>query len=240
MASVAVGEPGLVAVGHEDEWGGVWVVWTSPDGIIWHQTAGEYRGRGGRMSAVAAGGPGFVAAGYNDDSVALWTSGDGLTWARVRDSENVFEGAMPGGTTRVAGIATSGGALVVVGYDEMRGGDAGVSWRDRDAAVWISDDGLTWARVADDENTFSGDGHQDMTAVAAGVFGFVAVGTYGEAVAVWTSLDGLTWTRVPYDDAVFGGGGDNGITSVVAGGPGLIAVGSDGDDAAVWVWMPNE
>lgn len=80
MLSVTAGGPGLVAVGHGEDW--VSRVWTSVDGVTWSRVThaneaelGEY------MTDLAAGGPGLIAVGSRDDEDAVWTSPDGLTWS---------------------------------------------------------------------------------------------------------------------------------------------------------------
>jgi hypothetical protein len=84
MTSVAVGGPGLVAVGTErvgqDEAVGVRAaVWTSVDGITWsrvpHDEAVFGAETGQWMWGVTAGGPGLVAIG-NERHAAVWKWGD--------------------------------------------------------------------------------------------------------------------------------------------------------------------
>ncbi len=110
--------------------------------------------------------------------------------------------------------------------------------------VWVSPDGLTWARLPDDESVL-GNGAL-MRSVTAYDGGFVAVGSDdsgGDAdAAVWLSPDGLSWTRVPHDESVFGGEADQLPTqfmiSVAAFDGGLVAVGESSSvfeiHAAVW------
>jgi hypothetical protein len=242
MHSVAVGAPGLVAVGDDgDPYRDInAAVWTSPDGVTWarvFQSDNELGGSGSQhMYSVTAGGLGFVAVGSEwsggDEDAAVWTSPDGFTWTRVPHDESVFGGE---GGQCMNSVAAGGPGLVVVGH-EVQDPE---NW---DAAVWISPDGLTWTRVPHDDAVFGGPGMRSMRSVAVGGPGLVAVGwdtPDGDSnAAVWTSPDGLSWTRVPHDEAVFGGTGDQGMQSVTAGGPGLVAVGNEwlhGDsDAAVW------
>jgi hypothetical protein len=104
--------------------------------------------------------------------------------------------------------------------------------------VWTSTKGSAWQRVAHDEQTFGGDGRQEMLSVTAGGPGLVVVGIdEGRgAAAVWTSADGSVWQRVAHDEGTFGGDSGQWMWSVTAGGPGLVAVGHDEgrDAAAVW------
>ena len=84
--------------------------------------------------------------------------------------------------------------------------------RDGSAAIWVSEDGITWSRVPHNETVLGGPGLQAMYDVTVGGPGFVAVGWDNPleegsdaSAAVWTSVDGLTWDRVPHDEAIFGG-----------------------------------
>jgi hypothetical protein len=245
MLSVVAGGPGLVAVGYDFSGDGrVAAVWTSPDGFTWAQVPHDEAVFGGDyvqfMTSVVAGGPGLVAVGADcpggDCCAAVWTSPDGLSWARVPHDEAIFGGRneQVANDQVMVSVVAGGPGLVAVGYD--------VSGGDGDAAVWTSADGFTWTRVPHDEAIFGGDYRQEMGSVVAGGPGLVAVGydvSGGDGdAAVWTSADGFTWARVPHDEAIFGGDDDQEMTSVVAGGPGLVAVGYDAPgwdgDAAVW------
>ena len=306
MSSIAVGGPGLVAVGTEssgdDAYG---AVWTSVDGLTWTRVPHDEETLGGpgdqSMRSVAAGGPGLVAVGSQsrglDSDAAVWTSVDGLTWARVPHDAAVF-----GGSRRQAmnAVAAGGPGLVAVGYDEQDAGYNDGGGKATQAAVWTSVDGLTWERVPNDEGIFGGENSQVMNAVVAGGPGLVAVGydnanqgwggmdanaavwtspdgtawkrvpnteVFGDQrwqtmnavtvegtrlvavgydgpldkydAAVWTSVDGMTWTRVPQDKAVFGGADVQGMNAVTAWEAGLVAVGYDRSggafEAAVWI-----
>ena len=165
-----------------------------------------------------------------------------LAWARVPDEEDVLGGA---GMQVVNSMARGGPGLVVVGGSEADG--------DADAAVWVSADGNTWARVPDKEGVLGGTGIQLINSVTGGGPGLVAVGQddpdgspaaggwVDSDAAVWVSADGYAWTRVPHDEAVFGGQEGQRMMSVTAGGPGLVAVGSDYSDGSGWpdaaVWV---
>jgi hypothetical protein len=212
IRSVAVGGPGLVAVGSPvsgDEHGDA-AVWTSVDGITWTQVPHDEEVFGdGNLESVTAGGPGLVAVG---SSVVL-TSTDGIVWSRVTDDDGTFD------DSSIRSVTKGGPGLVAVG-------SAGEG-----AAVWTSVDGIVWSRVPHDEAAFGGSptGGPSMWHVAVGGPGLVAVGIDWSGpdadAAVWTSVDGLTWTRVPHDEEVFGGTGHQAISGVTAAGPGLVAVG---------------
>jgi hypothetical protein len=201
------------------------------------------------MLSVTAGDPGFVVVGFAGADAAAWTSPDGITWSRIAHDEAIFGGEGP---IEMVSVTAGGPGLVAVG---SAGSD------DRVAAVWTSVDGITWSRVAHDENVFGGAGTQRMNSVAAAGPGLVAVGFdesdpdafpwgYATDAAVWTSPDGLLWSRVAHSDAAFdatvafGVAGGAEMTSVTVGGPGLVAVGGASGFAAVWTspdgitWSP--
>ncbi|MEE8492106.1 MAG: hypothetical protein V3S60_10715 [Acidimicrobiia bacterium] len=244
MNSVTVGGPGLVAVGSDG--GGQTessnaVVWTSPDGIDWSRVPHNEAIFGGPayrlgvesahvgMTSVSAGGPGLVAVGWDWPHAAVWTSVDGITWARVPHDEamqsascsppsgSCFDGAVG---LFMRSVTVGGPGLVAVGFDGHPDAE--------NAVVWTSDDGVTWSRVPHDEAIFGGPEIVQMNGVTAGGPGLVAVG----GATVWTSVDGINWSRIPHNEAVFGGEVE--MRSVTAGGPGLVAVGGDWPSAAVW------
>jgi hypothetical protein len=187
MSSVAVGGPGLVAVGYSEPGDdAAAAVWTSTDGLAWSRVPHDEAALGGpndqAMRSVVAGGPGLVAVGWDasggDWQAAVWTSSDGLVWSRVRHLGAVF-----GGASVIWSRAVGGPGMVAVGADGSGG--------DSDAAVWTSADGLAWSRVPHDEAAFGGAGNQVMSSVAVGGPGLVAVG-YEESdaathAAVWVS-----------------------------------------------------
>ena len=134
---VAVGGPGVVAVGGDSSGGETdanAAVWISPDGVAWTRVADDGAIFGGasyqEMWGVGADGPGVVAVGYDasgrDVAAAVWVSADGITWSRVAHDEAVFGGP---GDQDMAAVARLGDRLVVVG-NEYSGGD----W---DAAAWV-------------------------------------------------------------------------------------------------------
>ena len=237
---VTAGGPGLVAVGAEyTEAEGDVAVWTSLDGRAWSRVPHDESVFGGEGLQYplggAAGGPGLVAVGVDeaggDPDAAVWTSPDGLVWARVPHDEAVFGG---NDLQTMTSVTTGGPGLVAVGADGS-GGD----WV---LAVWTSPDGLNWERLPLNGAALGGSSGQRAERVVAWSGGLVAVGEAiceeGYCAAVWTSVDGIAWTRTPHDESVFGGPETQAMEAVAVGGPGLVAVGFDGSggdfDAAVW------
>jgi hypothetical protein len=259
LNDIAVGGPGLVAVGADGSGGDDnAAVWYSTDGHTWSRVAHDEAVFGGSgdqyMIAVTAGGRGFVAVGQDisEDGTtgvsAVWVSEDGITWIRVPHDEAAFGGGEQ--TTFMKDVTSFGSGLVAVG-GESTGGLV-------DAAAWISTDGVTWERVPPDEAVFGGPQYQIMWAVVPAGPGLVAVGQGGDhfgerpgqPAAVWTSTDGRDWSRVSDQAALLSGytseGAHNGdwarMDDVIVGGPGLVAAGRVGrcqdftctEDAAVW------
>jgi hypothetical protein len=158
-----------------------------------------------------------------------------LRWVRVED-HGAFTAA--GLNSLVAG----GPGLIAVGQAaEVVEGVSSDDDTSEDAAVWVSTDGTIWERIVDP--SFAGEpetdcgpffvGSQEMTGVAAGPLGVVAVGRDACSSAVWFSEDGLTWTEAIADDWR---SNPLAVQAVTAGGPGWVAVGSDGQgNGGVWV-----
>jgi hypothetical protein len=193
-----------------------------------------------QINDVTEGGPGLVAVGnvFFDFDVpyqaAIWHSADGTTWSRVPHDEDLFGDAL------INAVVAGGPGLVAVG-------NAGSLDEDSAAAVWVSENGITWSRVPHDETQLGGPMLQDMYDVVVAGPGLVAVGwdnllDWTASGAAWTSSDGLTWERVPHDPDIFGEG-FQGMWSVASGDGGLVAVGlgagwsgsgGPGQPAAVW------
>jgi hypothetical protein len=139
-----------------------------------------------------------------------------LTWSRVPHDETVFDPSR--GEDPMLDITVGGPAFVAVGWNS--------NGEHSDALVWISEDGITWSVLANDELPFGGPGPQTMVSVTVGGPGLVAVGTdlniegLFSGAAVWTSEDGISWSKAIVDpkSAL--------MHDVTAGGPGLVAVGS--------------
>ncbi|RLE12022.1 MAG: hypothetical protein DRJ28_09740, partial [Actinobacteria bacterium] len=116
----------------------------------------------------------------------------------------------------------------------------------QDVVICASDDGVTWARLAENDPALTS-GMVFMFSIAEGGPGMVAVGTGCEDGTpcnvihpiVWTSADGTEWTRSPADQVVFG---EYGIMfDVIATDHGIVAAGwIAGDDPSLvrpTVWL---
>ncbi len=215
-----------------------------PPVISWVRVESDAFGGSGDVwiNDVTAGGPGLVAVGgvlFAPDSpyqAAIWYSADGIDWSRVPHDEQLFGDAL------IGSVVAGGPGFVAVGNAD------GLD-EDGSAAVWVSEDGITWSRVPHDETALGGPVLQDIYDVTVGGPGFVAVGWdnplegWDTSAAVWTSSDGLSWDRVPHDEGIFGGADMQGMWAVTTGETGLVAVGLDGlwsgsggpgQPAAVW------
>jgi len=287
MTDVAVGDGVAVAVGLDrggrdsDA-----AVWYSLDGSTWNRVPHDEAVFGGdghqQMNAVVAVESGFVAVGSEgterdplapssafvylasfETYAAVWHSTDGIRWERVPHVD-AFSEAQTG--LVMNDVTFDGSGLVAVGGTFHRT-EPFATWQwgpsegdvdiDVDAAVWRSNDGIAWRRVAAGDEAMGGDTvPQQMNAVVAGGPGFVAVGQEGfdflgvdewtpgdeipadgrahvteNVAAVWTSPDGETWTRVESQPALeHPGGAVTGWTTmfdVTTQASGLVAVGRD-------------
>lgn len=182
MSRVAPGGPGLVAVGGRrfiDSF--LPAVWTSRDGITWSQVADNgdlFDGCRGGMSAVAAKDTNLFAIGIGSNcestNWAVWSASDGVKW--FRRSEGPVLGR--GNAQWMNDLAAGSYGLIAVG-GELVG--------DRSSpAVWTSLDGITWARVQHDDQTFdTGEIHRLIETS----HGFIAVGQSDSDAAVWIGAE---------------------------------------------------
>jgi DNA-directed RNA polymerase specialized sigma24 family protein len=262
MVAITEGGPGFVAVGSDYSLGSErGAVWTSVDGLTWDRVPEDDTDFGTAadesITDTTSGGPGVVAVGsicemrqieYYEDGyqeeycvdrvAAVWTSVDGVTWARVPHDDSIFGGK---GDVGMASVTVGGPGLVAVGSDASDDGQEWFGqWTAEAVVVWTSVDGLTWSRVPHDDEIF---GEAEVQSVTVGGPGLVAVGLAPFATrsvaAVWTSPDGLSWSRVAYTRKAFGSGlavsgSSIEMSSVTAGGPGLVAVGGPESAALVW------
>jgi hypothetical protein len=130
MNSVAAAGSGLVAVGDEQLGDDVptgrakdAAVWTSVDGITWSRVPHDVTLFGGtgnqRMHGVTVTDAGLVAVGADggfygtQGDAVVWTSVDGITWARVPHDESVFGGA------EMQSVTGTSAGLVAVGDESL-------------------------------------------------------------------------------------------------------------------------
>jgi hypothetical protein len=171
---------------------------------------------GSATLTVVPGGEGLVAIGFDGAfGSLLWTSADGgQTWTDITPADFASIG--------IASVVEFDGMLVGVGRGDTINVDA------EEAAVYLSDDGVSWRKV--DTTTELVGQMIDVVATDDGLF---AVGGVpgADSAGVWHSLDAQTWTRVGGDfEHAF-------LWSIAEGGPGLVAVGwrrNPEPDLAVW------
>lgn len=178
---------------------------------------------GFEIVSVTSGGPGLVAVGHSickgtstcTANAVVWTSPDGINWARLPVLREP-------GLQAMKSVTAGGPGLVAVGtaiweppevYDGPK------------TPVWTSVDGIVWSRVPHDPSLGR------FYSVTVGGPGLVAVGEDSRGAAVWTSSDGIRWTRVPHDADVFG---DGAMLDVVNVGTRLVAIGALNGQRAMW------
>ncbi|MBW2257620.1 MAG: hypothetical protein JRI25_23905, partial [Deltaproteobacteria bacterium] len=193
-----------------------------------------------QMSQVVAVGSGLIAHGYVQSihGSALWLSPDGYRWQRVPASAL----GDPEDDAEIKAMVAGGPGVVAVGSVVHPDGGPRVG------AIWVSETGWSWERIAHDGAVF-GDpqsvmGWADGEISEVVVFdpGVVALGHINGEMSLLRSADGYQWERVPLGPAPFGDLAWR-IGDIAAGGPGLVAVGGIADptegewasDAAIWV-----
>ena len=237
MLGIAQGDDGrYVIVGRDNPTGGDdfnddAAVWVS-DGVVFDRvdpTQAAFGGAGKQvMTRVISGGPGFIAVGTDDTTgsdvpdAGLWKSVDGTRWAR----DNAQSSLTGPDDEFMRSIVPFEDGFVGAGRVNRDG--------DFDAAIWRSTSGTLFDRILGTEETFGGEGHQEMFTVTAGGPGLVAVGAAGpkerdEDASVWVSQDGGSWERI--DDPVFGGDGIQLMLGVMSTPDLVVAVGFDGSQA---------
>jgi molecular chaperone DnaK len=147
----------------------------------------------GGVSDVAVNGSRVVAVGWTATGgakhPAVWTGTTGDSWSAVNPSPDL----RPAGLTELTAVTPAGSGFLAIGVDRT------VDPVDGDAAVFRSDDGTTWRRVA--ATGLDGPGPQDVHRVVLAGGRYVAVGSAlvgaGRGPAVWTSTDGAKWQPMP-------------------------------------------
>jgi len=194
---------------------------------------------GGTLNAVVEAGPGLVAVGSAElsEDAAGWVSTDGRVWDRIESESfsgvadvNGLEGAQ-----LMTDVAVGPAGIVAVGSYERKAA------RDVDAAVWLSQTGLEWERVA--AGALAGTGTDSISSLdvrdglyVAGGEGPGPVGSGERRPAIWISEDGRDWERI--DSPVFRM--DGAISAVTHRGARIVAVGTSGHVARPTVWVSDD
>jgi hypothetical protein len=192
IESVAAAGSDLVAVGYEysgSDWDGV--VWMSSDGASWTRAADPGSALAGSnneaLLGVTAGGSGLIAVGYDDANsdwdTRVWTSVDGSDWTLLPADPAVFGGP---GDQQIAKVVEGGPGFVAVGRESTGNGS--------DAIVWVSTDGIEWARADDPGSVFGGPRSQRIFGVTATTYGVFAVGFAEAPGGDW---DAAIWMLAP-------------------------------------------
>lgn len=187
--AVVAGGPGFVAVGTDQEVGGVsGVVATSIDGFSWTETMPGAM-TGATIGGLAAGPARLVAVGQVAGQPAVWTSSDGRTWTRISSPPT-------GGT--LTDVAQVDANWIAVGRGAGR------------AMAWTSSDGTAWRPVP------AGAGLDGSTVDRIEAVGseFVALGqSTPRDGAAWLSVDGTSWSRLDTGD-IFNRANITAVTSI--------------------------
>ena len=191
---VVAGGPGLIAVGDTNLAGEGWnaEIWVSTDGDVWdrlEEPGAGLSGAGDQLLNVVEAGPddlvaaGFDSAGDMGRDAAVWTSSDGLTWTQVGD-----RGVLGGPNDQeIHGLARVGTGWVAGGWTHPEPGD-------KDAAIWASEDGVTWVPREDAGAGLGGPGAQQVETVAASGSVVIAIGAESGLDA---GTDGMVWIGRP-------------------------------------------
>ena len=178
--AVAVADGQQIAVGSADGYPAVWRqasggAWTLASSLSLVSVAPGLR----TLTSVTHGPAGWLAVGV--PGPVILTSADGTNWA-------VAAGDITQDLAGVAAVAAASGpaGYVIVGKLIV----PGVSCV---ADVWWSPDLIGWTRAHDVNDAT---GSSQVLAVAAGVHGFVSVGSHDGKPAVWTTTNGRSWETI--------------------------------------------
>jgi hypothetical protein len=164
-------------------------IWSSANGISWTMDAGAEALGLGTVNVLRATSVGLVAAGFADgpdapdgshtSTAVSWLRHDTGKWLRSPDQAALR-------SSRIDDLATGDGRLVAVGANEAAEG----------GLAWVSDDGLTWARIDDPALAVDCAIPQLLVAVDGGLVATGAMGCSQAQFRAWTSLDGSHWSIV--------------------------------------------
>jgi hypothetical protein len=241
--ALTYGPSGLVAVGWTHQPDQEWmlddhVVIHSADGTVWRRADTTDLPLGG-MKDVTAGGPGYLAFGIDgsgDGEPGVWASADGLDWTLI--DVNVEQSPDDG----------------LLDFQEVAVSDDGRLYAFGLGPVWVSEDGMTWSRLAqfvgEPEDGFSSAWSGWANAAVISGDRLVLVGglefrgfDQPDRAAAWASEDGgITWERMSRPLEIFGDLGSNEMSSVAEIDGTYIAFGEWNGEANVWVgtWAEEE
>lgn len=164
-------------------------LYRSVDGYTWSKVPGTLPSDAWGVTAVFAAGDRVTvlvqqATEGESRTAGLVTSTDGETWQAIDDTRaRVFDDA-----DVAAAVTRPDGSLLAVGASP--GGQFVPT-----AAMWLSDDGLSWSLVSPVGDGFADCFATDVTAVPGG---YAAVGSCAggdaRALAIWSSADGAVWS----------------------------------------------
>ncbi len=167
-------------------------VWVRPAGQPWRSVPPPSAGTGVMADVATGRGGQLVAVGWTRDAQAVqrpavWLSANGESWRRATPGGDLVADGL---TELTAIVPVTGGGYLAIGVD--RKADS----VDGDGAVFRSDNGQDWHRVA--ATGLDGSGPQEVHRIAqTGDGRFVAVGSAltgaRRGPAVWTSADGTQW-----------------------------------------------
>lgn len=204
-------------------------IWVSDDGSSWELVEAD----GVLPEQIVSTTTGFVGVRPTDEGPQFLASDDGRSWLPT-----TAPGDLGAGETMGMALGIDGTTVVAVGvaYEYSNDGELLTIT----GASWLSRDGRTWERGAENE------GHEGawISSAAQTDAGWVAVGLDqtveaepADEMAAWTSPDGLSWTRVPTSsiERAF----DGAATQVAWTGDRLVATGTvsseGGSSVAAWL-----
>lgn len=225
---------GLLALGwnapYASEYHG-FALWRSSDGDDWQLVSSETLPGIELVSGLLVGPDGLVAWGPR----STWVSGsemggvvrsiDGIVWTRTPDQASLAK-------AEILGVALEDGRYVAVGVSGLPGEEPVVP------AAWISEDGVTWTRVAPPSGTAAG----AMRDVWSTGTGFVASGWAMRSPdtdmvrTYWASTDGTDWAALEPGTFVPDAPGME-VSEPAALGDGRVAVGYQSDPVRSVVWV---
>ena len=225
LFGVANWPAGFIAVGVQEPPAQA-IAFTSSDGMSWTPVAGFSGPETSSAVGVASDGTRTVVVGLQHSGAIAWAF-DGHSWQQAPDQAAMHVDYAAGGMTTV--IAFKGG-FVAGGYrDDPLHGTAS-------AAVWRSDDGLTWQLDDPPAGVFDRGRIWSLAALGDTI---VAVGTGGDPIygpaAAWRWTAPTGWQRATISPSDAGA-----MAAVTAGPDGLIAVGKNGSDLGAGVWSSTD